>query len=316
MNYFGQLMICLAISFVADEAVVEQFTERQLDLPHADGALSTFRYRLHKPKYIDPQQRYPLLLWLHGARERGDDNTSQLRWMELVFETASPEDFDYYILAAQCPPGGGSWFTKLEFDQGFDMIDMALRMLEEVMNQEPIDRDRICVSGVSSGGTAAWETALRQPSRFAAVGPLSSSRCNMALIARLKGVPVWAFNSLRDDQPIKPIQAAVNALKSAGGTADLSLVDNSKHGIKGLLHEHDSWTAAFKQYDLMQWFLAQERGALFAPSPGIRPWKWWNYTVLLGPFVLCWLAWKSEKRKRARASMNSSRPVLSGETAT
>ena len=132
------LLISLTSSFVADEAVVAQFEERQWTLSPGDGASITFRYRLHRPESIDSGKRYPLLVWLHGARERGNENQAQLRWMELVFETAPPAEIDYYILAAQCPPGTGDWFTKLETDYSRDMIDVAIEILDEVLDKATV----------------------------------------------------------------------------------------------------------------------------------------------------------------------------------
>jgi prepilin-type N-terminal cleavage/methylation domain-containing protein len=298
------LLVTLAVLAVSHSTVAhgvaDQFVPRQgADCGH-DGDVPC-RYRLHRPRQVDPGVRYPLLLWLHGARERGDDNLAQLRWLELVFETVPPERCDYYVLAPQCPPGTGDWFTALEGGGRQDMLHAALEILAREITQEPIDPDRIYVAGVSSGGTAAWEAALRCPDRFAAVAPLSSSGCDASRVGALKETPVWAFHSLRDKLPYLPAQAAVGALQGAGGSAALTLVDNAKHGIKSLLHEHDSWTAAFKHYDLMRWLLAQRRGAVLAPAPGARPWVWWNYGVLLPPLLLGWVAWSRCRDRTPRA---------------
>jgi predicted peptidase len=250
-----------------------------------------------------------LLLWLHGARERGDDNLEQLRWMELVLAALPPDENDYFVLAVQCPPDETSWFHQRGFplcdcaeDGGTETITVAMAILDQVLAEQPVDEDRIYVSGVSSGGDACWEIAMRYPERFAAAVPMAAGGGDLARVDLLTQLPIWAFHAREDDLSPEGVQELVAALKAAGGRAELTLVDNAVHSPPGVLHNHDCWTGAIKHFEAMNWLFGQRRGAVFALPPGISPWPWWNYAALALIGSMFVVVWKMERRRRRAAA--------------
>jgi predicted peptidase len=297
-------------ALLASERFNRSFPEWFDEGEHVDsktgGESTTLRYRLFRPTPLEPSAEYPLLIWLHGEGEVGDDNSLQLRWLDLVFRVGTKrEDYPFFVLATQCPPDHRAWFPGGRGEErsgptetASDPLAMTYDVFEHLKETEPIDSDRVYVAGVSSGGTATWELAIRHPSEFAAAAPMSSSGADLQRVARLVEVPVWAFHA-EDDRgsPPERAQETIDALKQAGGSAHLTLVKS---------YGHDSWTAAFRDYDLTAWLLSQRRGARSWTPPGHRPLKWWQMAVLIGLPPLTGVAWWSERRRRkklARASV-------------
>lgn len=223
-----------------------------------------FRYRLFVPgeQHLGPR---PLLVWLHGYGENGDDNAYQLRWLEeLVFQTrAGLDDAPFYLLAVQCPPTNAGWVRPAGSQAADDMINVMAAILDDVLQAFPVDRARVYLSGVSDGGTGCWQLAAHYPEYFAAVAPLASRGINARDVASLKPVPVWAFHSRHDQgAPVARVRSTVQALQRAGGQAHLTEIESD---------EHDCWTSAFLEHHVLDWLLAQRRGTPSVP-PGQLPW--------------------------------------------
>lgn len=255
-----------------------------------DGETFVARYRLKSPSEVGKGVKYPLIVWLHGFGEQGADNREHLRWLNLIAATA-PHDH-YYAMALQCPDGV-PWYEIAGEVRPGDMLTVANTVVTELVESLPIDRDRIYLTGVSSGGCACWEMAMRYPDRFAAIAPLSCTGGNSSLLRRITHVPCWAFHSATDSP--QAAQATVDRLNEIGGIAHLTLVENDKLDLK-LMHtphvllDHDSWTGACEHYRLMEWLLSQRRGTVSVP-PGVRPGSFFNYggsvVVLVVGILVC-----------------------------
>jgi predicted peptidase len=308
MIEFVGMVLCLLAAvaeFRPDQTIVARFDAAEFKHTDAQQRDCLFRYRIHEPSGLESAREYPLILWFHGARERGEDNLEQLRWMELIFEALPPEKNQYFILAVQCPSDQTSWYHESQIAADVsaagprvEPMAVVVEILDEIVAKMPVDEDRIYVAGVSSGGNACWEIAMRYPDRFAALAPMASAGADLAHLDKIRHIPVWAFYSLRDEVAPDGIQETVGRLLALGGSVHFTLVDNAKHGIKSVLYEHDCWTGAIRHYDVMQWLFAQRRGALFSLPPGIRPWPWWNYAAL-GLMITAFVgAWRLERRRR------------------
>ncbi|MBI2826197.1 MAG: hypothetical protein HYX69_16070 [Planctomycetia bacterium] len=261
-----------------------------------------FRYRLFVPDGADAARPLPLLVWLHGYGESGDDNLHHLTWLDtLVFPRPWQRSrFPFFVLAVQCPKDNPEWVYWPGSSGGSaggapradDMVNVVAAILEETLRTRVIDAQRVSLAGLSSGGNGCWELALRRPEMFSAVAPLASPGGDVSRIDRLVSVPVWAFHSTRDEwMPPRFVRRTVRALAQAGGRVHLTEFDSVSH---------DCWTPAFEQYDLRNWLLAQRRGA--APlwyGPGhialaghaanvLRHWTWWQ--LLLETAVVAALA--------------------------
>lgn len=217
-----------------------------------------FRYRLFVPSDMEANEKYPLLVWLHGYGENGRDNISQLKWLELVFQRPREINrYKFFLLAAQCPREEPFWTGRMP-----TVLD---KMIEKTRNDFPIDSDRIYLAGVSSGATGCWEIAMRYPDTFSALLPMGSSDVDASRLARIRSVPVWTFYSLDDPADgLSHLRAVVNAFQEMGGHACLS-----ETGGMG----HDCWTAAFRDEEALEWLLQQSHGRV-SRKPGSHSWYW------------------------------------------
>jgi predicted peptidase len=222
-----------------------------------EGVWSTVRngqsidipYRLHVPDTTTTSP-LPLLIWFHGLGECGTDNIGQLRHMDTLFK-ASQGNPGMIILIPQDP---GSAISAGS-DNGIptDFVDAAHEIAEKICGSYPVDRDRIYVSGVSRGGSDCCKYGIRYAKEIAAIAPLAGS-ADTSGASSLVEMPVWAFHSANDDHyDASGAKAMVNAINQHGGAAFLTITaPNPKWA-------HDCWTAAFTEYDLLEWLRAQSR---------------------------------------------------------
>jgi predicted peptidase len=199
------------------------------------------RLLLYLPAGYDPsgRTRYPLLIFLHGSGESGED-LEKLKTHGPPKILATRPDFPFIVASPQ---------ARNSFER-FDPVALNA-MLDELLEQLPIDPDRVYLTGLSMGGYWTYGWASHHPERFAAIAPL----CGMwdpADACRLKDVPVWAFHGAQD--PVVPLagdQVMTDAIKACGGDARLTVY---------LYTGHDgSWTQAYADPELYTWLLQQRR---------------------------------------------------------
>lgn len=200
-----------------------------------------YRYLLYLPKAYtaDPARRWPLLLFLHGSGERGDD-LARVKTHGPPKMLDGRDDVPFVVVSPQCPDGE-RWSA-----------DALAALLDDVLRRLRIDEDRVLVTGLSMGGRGTWDLAMTYPGRFAAIAPV----CGGAIpdrACRLKDVPVRAYHGAKDDVvPLAESERVVEAVRKCGGTAEL-LVDPDAG--------HDSWTAAYADPALWEWLLSRRRAA-------------------------------------------------------
>ena len=222
----------------------------------ADGV--KLPYRLLQPANIEAGKKYPLVIFLHGAGERGSDNKVQLKNGVGAFSRPdSREKYPCFAFAPQCPKDkkwvdmewGGATGTA-PADPGATQT-LMLAAVDAIEKEFPIDPDRIYVTGLSMGGFGTWDLITRHPGRFAAAIPVCGGG-DKEKAAAAKPVPVWAFHGLADNvvMPVRT-QDMVAGLRAAGGTAALT-------EFPGVAH--DSWTMAYSEPNLLHWLFAQRRG--------------------------------------------------------
>lgn len=185
----------------------------------------------------DLEKRWPLVLFLHGANERGDQ-------IELVKRHGLPklveagQTFPFVIVSPQCPVG--EWWNIAALDA----------FVEKIASEERIDRDRIYVTGLSMGGFATWSLAIYDPGRYAAILPIcSGGEVQRAWV--LRDMPVWTFHGDLDQiVPIARSQQMVDAIKAAGGAPRLTIYPG---------YHHDAWTVTYENPDIYTWLLSYRR---------------------------------------------------------
>jgi pimeloyl-ACP methyl ester carboxylesterase len=205
----------------------------------------------------------------------------QLRHLDsLIFrDLESREKYPFFLLAVQCPRDReGKWIQWFEmYGEGnadpnaIEPAAGAVRILDVICAEYPVDSARIYLCGVSSGGTATWELALRYPDRFAAVVPLASDGTTSNLTP-IKSVPVWAFHS-EGDKPEGDRQTISN-LKGLGGICHLTEVPGK---------EHSCWYAAFQDYGLLDWMLLQKCDS--RPDTITATWQFFRYDYFRWTYI-------------------------------
>lgn len=195
-------------------------------------------YLLYLPRDYDKEKSWPLMLFLHGAGERGDD-------LELVKKHGPPKliaagkDFPFIVVSPQCPKG--RWWEPMEL----------VALLDEISGKYKVDPDRIYVTGLSMGGFGSWRLAAYAPERLAAIAPICGGG-ETYWTKEFAHLPVWAFHGAKDTGvPLERSQAMVDALKRSGGEPKFTIYPDAGH---------DSWTAAYDDPELYKWLLAQKRG--------------------------------------------------------
>lgn len=198
------------------------------------------KYLLFLPQdYGKKKEQWPLILFLHGAGERGSD-------LEKVKKHGPPriveerKDFPFIVVSPQCPDD--RWWPEEN--------EMLINLLDDVVAKCNVDKERIYLTGLSMGGYGAWALASAYPERFAAITPIcGGGRGFMA--DKLKDVPVWAFHGAKDNVvPLKESEEMVNAVKNRGGDAKLTVYPEAGH---------DSWTETYNNPQLYEWFLQHRK---------------------------------------------------------
>lgn len=212
---------------------------------HPQPALSAggYPYQLFLPRAAstaDKKARWPLMIFLHGSGERGDDIAKVKVHGPPKVADADPE-FPF-ILISPLLAADADW-NLAELDR---IVDHALRTL-------PVDPDRIYLTGLSRGGRATWRWAAAEPGRFAAIAPVAGDGVTSTACA-MKDLPVWAFHGDRDDVVIPEGSFAMSrAIRACGGR-------KSRLTIYPDLG-HNSWDPAYADPALYLWLLAQRRAA-------------------------------------------------------
>ncbi len=190
-------------------------------------------YWLYLPPDYDQQQEWPLLVFLHGAGERGDD-LEKVKIHGPPKLIAAGRDFPFVVIAPQCQSRG--WYG-----------DAVAALTQQVAQQYKIDRRRIYLTGLSMGGFGTWDTVAKHPDLYAAIAPICGGG-NPENVAVHKQVPTWVFHGARDNTvPLERSQEMVDALKVVGGDVRFTVYPEAGH---------DSWTEAYNDPQLYEWFLS------------------------------------------------------------
>ena len=213
-------------------------------------------FRLLSPDQVESGKTYPLIIWFHGKGESGEDNTRQLSHVQSTLPfLAGKEKLEFFMVATQCPKDNPYWETTIEFDdKGDASMTILNEIIEAILEEYPIDRNRIGVFGLCSGGNAAWQYVANHPGRFASLAVCSSTPPAEPTDLFLN-TAIWAFNNEDDTVPFQNTERFVEMINEAGGNAYLTL-----HQTGG----HDAWSGALANDKVIGWMLLQ---SLDKPGP-------------------------------------------------
>ena len=202
----------------------------------------SLKYLLYLPKDYAEKPAWPLLLFLHGAGERGDNLDSVKKHGPPKLIEAG-QQFPFVVVAPQCP--AERWWEPIELTA----------LLDEIVEKHRIDQDRIYVTGLSMGGFGTWALAAYQPKRLAAIAPIcgGGETLKVKLVAH---IPAWVFHGAKDRVVLpERSEQMVAALQKLGGNAKLTIYPEA---------QHDSWTQTYANPELYEWLLQQRRVAVKA----------------------------------------------------
>jgi predicted peptidase len=227
-------------------------------MQYKDESGNILLYRLLMPKNIEEQHRYPLVLFLHGIGERGDDNEAQLKWGAKNFATdENMEKYPCFVAVPQCPLND-LWVALQELSPSYSMIEkpteamrMALELVEALQREFPqIDPKRIYVIGLSMGGFGTWDAVQRKPDLFAAAVPICGGG-DVTKAEQIAKVPIWAFHGAEDRLVIpKWSRDMIKAIQEAGGNPKYT----EYPGIG-----HQSWIKAYSDPELLSWLFSKKK---------------------------------------------------------
>jgi predicted peptidase len=247
------VLFLTATGVAADPAAWHESFER--DERQSGGA--KLRYRLFMPEATADGAKLPLVLFLHGAGERGDDNAAQLKHGVVEFHRRQAKH-PCLVLVPQCP-AGQKWVEVDWNDQGgagtfpaepSEPLKLALEVLDGLIAAGKVDPDRVYVTGLSMGGYGTWYAAGMPGSRFAAAAPVCGGG-DPDWAKRYVGLPVWAFHG-EDDRavPVGRSREMIEAIRAAGGQPKYT-----EYPAVG----HDSWTPTYADDAFHAWLFAQRR---------------------------------------------------------
>jgi predicted peptidase len=258
---FSKNKLLILILFFTGQQVYSQgiFVAKQFISSRND----TLRYRELLPENYIPQEKYPLVLFLHGSGERGSDNQAQMIHGSMMFTNpVNLEKYPAIVLFPQCPKNN-FWAFEKRPEGKFDadafpanytiasIMQTIKDLLDEYIANGDVDTNRIYVMGLSMGGMGTFDLVCRFPDIFAAAIPI----CGGVNTGRLKvaagKVKFRIYHGDKDDTvPVENSRKAYRALKESGAEVEYFEIAGCNHA---------SWDPSFNQPDFLQWLFQQSK---------------------------------------------------------
>ena len=250
---FFLLLFCSVSLFSQDKSPFskEVFQLNETQLP----------YRMLLPENYNENKEYPLLLFLHGAGERGNNNESQLDHGS-DFLLKINKDYDAIIVVPQCSKEdywsnveverkeSGYTFQYSVDEKPTKTMSALMAFLKFIKKEYSVAEDQVYVGGLSMGGMGTFELVYRSPDMFAAAFPVCGGASPLAA-EKMKNVAWWVFHGA-EDKVVPPIYSEnmVNALKKVKASVEFTVYP----GVG-----HDSWNNVFLDPDLLPWLFKQKK---------------------------------------------------------
>lgn len=250
---------------LAASAATPDLTQIMQAKTHTTSDGYELKYRIYVPDDYSPDKKYPLVLFFHGAGEKGNDNATQLKTgITTIFSFSNSEIYQSIVIAPQCPlltPDTAKWVDVPNWVDGCsystDLIPESKPMkavvdlLGAVRESYSTDVNRWYVTGLSMGGFATWDIITRHPELWAAAAPVCGG-ADYRKAELIKDLPIWTFHGLQDPTvPYQGTEKMVNRLKEIGSTSiKYTEIASGKHDI---------WSGVYSTYPLYTWMFSQTR---------------------------------------------------------
>lgn len=255
-NYTA-ILLCLFLFLFASINVSAQ-VDRFAPLKYEDGKGGVLNYQMLFPD-ANPSRKYPLVIFLHGAGERGDDNKAQLKWGVQNFATDEyMSKYPAIVIAPQCPKD--MQWSNLDFDRDAGTIflkdapskpmELLIQLIEKTMKEMSVDPSRVYITGLSMGGFGTFDLTMRKPDWFAASVPVCGGG-DISKAATIAHIPTWIFHGAEDAVVPSRLSAdMLQALKDAG--AHPGYTEYPEVG-------HFSWLMAYSDPLMIEWMFRQRK---------------------------------------------------------
>ena len=221
-------------------------------------------YRILYPENYDKNKKYPLVLFLHGAGERGNDNEKQLvHGAKLFLKEANRKNYPAIVLFPQCPENS-FWSsvnldrkkTPMTFEFNYDNpvtwpLAAVQMLVIQLLNDESIDKKRCYITGLSMGGMGTFEMLFRFPKLFAAAMPICGGGDALHYDERIKKTAFWIFHGDAD--------AVVNVNESRAMVSKLKELKVPVTYTEYPTVNHNSWDNAFAEPTFLKWMFSKKR---------------------------------------------------------
>ncbi|WP_421920143.1 prolyl oligopeptidase family serine peptidase [Marinifilum sp.] len=198
---------------------------------------SGLKYLEYIPQVDTGSEGFPLLIFLHGMGERGD-NLDKLKVHGPPSFLDEKTDFPFITISPQCP------------DKSYWSEDILLPFFDEIIDKYPVDKKRIYLSGLSMGGFGTWGCIVAKPDLFAAAVPICGGG-NPKKLEAVKDMPIWVFHGAKDKVvPLIRSEEMVNKLKALGSQVKFTVYPKAGH---------DSWTETYANPKLYEWLLSHHK---------------------------------------------------------
>lgn len=221
----------------------------------------TLQYRIMMPKDFDDSKQYPIILFLHGAGERGSDNKAQLvHGSKLFASEENREKFSAIVIFPQCSKNS-YWANakvdrstkpiRLEFPLNIEPtkpLKLVMQLMDEISSKPYVDKNKIYIGGLSMGGMGTFEMVYRKPRFFAAAISICGAGNPEATKVYAKTTPFWVFHGANDDvvNPLSSVNMVEGILKN-GGKPNFTLYAKDNH---------NSWDSTFAEPELLPWLFS------------------------------------------------------------
>ena len=217
-------------------------TAQSAEVTGEKDAKTTLHYWLALPPASEakPAAGWPLMIFLHGSGERGSNLQAVKQHGPPKLVGSMPELNKFIVVSPQCPDG--RWWD----------VEALKSLIDHTVKTQPVDKDRIVITGLSMGGYATWGLLAKYPDLAVAAVPICGGG-DPASAPKFKDVPIHVYHGSKDTAvPQKRSDEMVEALKEAGGKPEYTIFPNAGH---------DSWTDAYSSPKLYQWMLEQKKPA-------------------------------------------------------
>jgi predicted peptidase len=252
--------ICLAFPFLSQAQKSSQF-----DRGNFTTKKDTLPYRILFPKNFKTADKYPVIIVLHGAGERGNDNEAQLAYgPELFLNDTIRAKYPAIVVYPQCPKDSYWSNVKIDnnatgkrvfhFQEGGEptrAMTALLGLVNNILEKPFVNKKQVYIGGLSMGGMGTFEILRRKPNIFAAAFTICGGDNTNNAKKFAKKVPLWIFHGAKDSVvPFEHSQVMVDAIKEAGGDPKFTVYPND---------DHNSWVHAFAEPQLMPWLFSNTK---------------------------------------------------------